>query len=82
MDNESDGFETELDAYRDRAEKPLWRLFKRYGHGERHWLAVGLVTSVFAYAALLVTRWKRCYTPGRDSVTPSRHNQGSRRRYS
>jgi len=55
MDNESDGFETELDAYRDRAEKPLWRLFKRYGHGERHWLAVGLVTSVFTYAALLVT---------------------------
>ena len=55
MDDESGGFETELDAYRDRAEKPLWRLFKQYGHGERHWLAVGLVTSVFTYAALLVT---------------------------
>ncbi|VTT86249.1 Transport ATP-binding protein CydC [Halorubrum sp. DM2] len=48
-------FETELDAYRDRAEKPLWRLFKQYGRGEQRWLVIGLVTSVFTYAALLVT---------------------------
>jgi len=44
-----------LDAYPDRVEKPLWRLFKQYGSGERRWLAIGLVTSVFTYAALLVT---------------------------
>ncbi|MDZ5812814.1 ABC transporter ATP-binding protein [Halorubrum sp. AD140] len=55
MGGEGEAFETELDAYRDRVEKPLWRLFKRYGRGERRWLAVGLVTSVFTYAALLVT---------------------------
>ena len=55
MDDRSEGFETELDAHRDRVEKPLWRLFKRYGRGERRWLAVGLVTSTLAYGALLVT---------------------------
>ena len=35
MGDRSEGFETELDAHRDRVEKPLWRLFKRYGRGER-----------------------------------------------
>ena len=55
MGDESESFETELDAYRDRVEKPLWRLFAQYGRGERRWLVVGLVTSVFTYAALLVT---------------------------
>ena len=55
MNDETEAFETELDAYRDRVEKPLWRLFTQYGRGERRWLAIGLVTSVFTYAALLVT---------------------------
>jgi hypothetical protein len=58
-------FETELDAYRDRVEKPLWRLFKRYGRGEWRWLAVGLVTSVFTYGALLER-------PGRRGGGPTR----------
>ena len=55
MGDGGEAFETELDAYRDRVEKPLWRLFTQYGRGERRWLVVGLVTSVFTYAALLVT---------------------------
>ena len=48
-------FETELDAYRDRVSQPLVRLFKTYGVGEWPWLALGLVTSVLTYGALLVT---------------------------
>ncbi|MXR40018.1 hypothetical protein GRX01_01415 [Halobaculum sp. WSA2] len=55
MATDAGEFETELDAYRDRVEKPLWRLFVAYGRGEWRWLAVGLLTSVFTYAALLVT---------------------------
>ena len=54
-DGESEAFETELDAYRDRVEKPLWRLFRAYGRDEWRWLAVGVATSVFTYGALLVT---------------------------
>jgi ATP-binding cassette subfamily B protein len=48
-------FETELDAYRDRVSKPLARLFRAYGPGERWWLVLGLVTSVLAYGTVLVT---------------------------
>ncbi|MDX1747097.1 MAG: ABC transporter transmembrane domain-containing protein, partial [Halobacteriales archaeon] len=48
-------FETELDVYRDRVSKPLLRLFRRYGLGEKWWLALGLVTSVLAYGTVLVT---------------------------
>ncbi|MEY7849965.1 ABC transporter ATP-binding protein [Natrarchaeobius sp. A-rgal3] len=55
MAGEDESLETELDVYRDRVEKPLWRLFGTYGRGEWRWLAVGLITSVFTYAALLVT---------------------------
>jgi len=52
---DSEGFETELDAYRDRVERPLWRLFRAYAPGKALWLTVGLVTSVLAYGTLLVT---------------------------
>jgi hypothetical protein len=50
-----EAFETELDAYRDRVENPLVRLFRGYGLQEWRWLAVGLVASVFTYGAILVT---------------------------
>lgn len=49
-----EAFETELDAYRDRVENPLVRLFRGYGLQEWRWLAVGLVASVFTYGAILV----------------------------
>ena len=52
---ENDAFETELDAYRERVEKPLWRLFRAYAPEKAVWLTVGLVTSVLAYATVLVT---------------------------
>jgi ATP-binding cassette subfamily B protein len=48
-------FETELDVYRDRVSKPLLRLFRTYGLGEKWWLLLGLVTSVLAYGTVLVT---------------------------
>jgi ATP-binding cassette subfamily B protein len=48
-------FETELDVYRDRVSKPLFRLFRVYGLEEKWWLVLGLVTSVLAYGTVLVT---------------------------
>jgi len=48
-------FETELDAYRERVSRPLWRLFRAYAPGEGRWLVLGLATSVLAYASVLVT---------------------------
>jgi len=48
-------FETELDAYRERVERPLWRLFRAYSPDHALWLTVGLVTSVLAYGTVLVT---------------------------
>ncbi|MFC6837977.1 ABC transporter ATP-binding protein [Halomarina ordinaria] len=51
----SDEFETELDAYRERVEHPLWRLFRTYTPDHALWLAVALVTSVVAYGTVLVT---------------------------
>jgi ATP-binding cassette subfamily B protein len=48
-------FETELDVYRDRVSRPLFRLFRVYGLEEKWWLALGLVTSVLAYGTVLVT---------------------------
>jgi len=50
-----DAFETELDAYRERVERPLWRLFRAYSPDYASWLTVGLVTSVLAYGTVLVT---------------------------
>ncbi|QPV63831.1 ABC transporter ATP-binding protein [Halosimplex litoreum] len=52
---ETDGFETQLDAYRDSVSRPLYRLFRAYGPGEKWWLLLGLVTSVLAYGTVLVT---------------------------
>jgi ATP-binding cassette subfamily B protein len=52
---DEEAFETELDVYRDRVSKPLFRLFRRYGLGEKWWLVLGLVTSVLAYGTVLVT---------------------------
>jgi ATP-binding cassette subfamily B protein len=51
----SDEFETELDAYREQVERPLWRLFRAYTPGHTAWLTVGLLTSVLAYGTVLVT---------------------------
>jgi len=51
----SDEFETELDAYRERVERPLWQLFRAYSPDHALWLTIGLVTSVLAYGTVLVT---------------------------
>jgi ATP-binding cassette subfamily B protein len=53
--SDEEPFETELDVYRDQVSKPLFRLFREYGLGERWWLALGLATSVLAYGTVLVT---------------------------
>jgi len=53
--SDSEAFETELDAYRDRVSKPLIRLFRAYGLDEWGWLALGLLASVLTYGAVLVT---------------------------
>jgi ATP-binding cassette subfamily B protein len=50
-----DEFETELDAYREQVERPLWRLFRAYTPDHALWLTIGLVTSVLAYGTVLVT---------------------------
>ncbi len=50
-----DEFETELDAYREQVERPLWRLFRAYTPGHTAWLTIGLLTSVLAYGTVLVT---------------------------
>jgi ATP-binding cassette subfamily B protein len=50
-----DEFETELDAYREGVERPLWRLFRAYTSDHALWLTIGLVTSVLAYGTVLVT---------------------------
>ncbi|OYR51451.1 ABC transporter ATP-binding protein [Halorubrum sp. Ea8] len=50
-----DEFETELDAYREQVERPLWRLFRAYSPDHALWLTVGLLTSVLAYGTVLVT---------------------------
>jgi len=52
---DSTAFETEVDAYRERVERPLWRLFRAYTPAHASWLTVGLVTSVLAYGTVLVT---------------------------
>jgi len=55
MPDGDDEFETELDAYPEQVEHPLWRLFRAYTPNHALWLTVGLVTSVLAYATVLVT---------------------------
>jgi len=51
----ADEFETELDAYRERVDHPIWRLFSAYAPGHTAWLVIGLTTSILAYGTLLVT---------------------------
>jgi ATP-binding cassette subfamily B protein len=51
----SDEFDTELGAYREQVERPLWRLFRAYTPDHVLWLTVGLLTSVLAYGTVLVT---------------------------
>ena len=41
----SEEFETELDAYRERVEHPVWRLFRAYAPEKAAWLTLGLTTS-------------------------------------
>ncbi|PSQ40977.1 multidrug ABC transporter ATP-binding protein [Halobacteriales archaeon SW_12_71_31] len=37
-----------LTEYREAVDRPIWRLFAEYGHGNRRWFGVGLLTSVAA----------------------------------
>ena len=43
-----------LEQYREQVDRPLLRLFLRYGKGNRKWFAVGLVTSTLARFLSLV----------------------------
>jgi len=43
-----------LAEYREALEHPMWRLFVEYGHGNRRWFGVGLLTSVAARGLQLV----------------------------
>jgi ATP-binding cassette subfamily B protein len=52
---DTDELETALDKYRERIDRPLWRLFTSYGPGKAVWLIIGLVTSILAYGTVLVT---------------------------
>ena len=51
MSDDSDA----LEAAQESVTRPLARLFRSHGVAEWRWLAVGLVTSAFAYGTLLVT---------------------------
>ncbi len=43
-----------LGEYRENVDHPMWRLFTEYGHGNRRWFAVGVLTSVAARMLQLV----------------------------
>ena len=43
-----------LTEYREDVDRPMWRLFAEYGHGDRRWFGVGLLTSVAARGLQLV----------------------------
>ncbi|MEF8800636.1 MAG: ABC transporter ATP-binding protein [Halolamina sp.] len=43
-----------FDIYRQRVERPLFRLFTEYGPGRLKWLTVGMVANVFARGASLL----------------------------
>ena len=45
--------ETVFDEYRERVERPLVRLFKEYGTGNVHWMALGMVANILARGASL-----------------------------
>ena len=43
-----------LGDYRENVDHPMWRLFTEYGHGNRRWFVVGVLTSVAARMLQLV----------------------------
>ena len=43
-----------FEVYRDRVDRPLWRLFREYGAVEAHWLVIGMVANVVARVAGLL----------------------------
>jgi ABC-type multidrug transport system, ATPase and permease components len=43
-----------LGDYRENVDHPMWRLFVEYGHGNRRWFVVGVLTSVAARGLQLV----------------------------
>ena len=43
-----------FEVYRDRVDRPLWRLFREYGAAEAHWLVIGMAANVIARVASLV----------------------------
>ncbi|MFB6146678.1 MAG: ABC transporter ATP-binding protein [Halobacteriaceae archaeon] len=43
-----------IEAHRESVERPLMRLFNRYGHGNRRWFAVGVLSSMAARFLSLV----------------------------
>ncbi len=50
----SDAPPEDLGDYRENVDHPMWRLFVEYGHGNRRWFVVGVLTSVAARALQLV----------------------------
>ena len=46
--------ESVFDAYRDRVDRPLYRLFTEYGTDELRWLVVGMTANVIARTASLL----------------------------
>ncbi|PSP95063.1 multidrug ABC transporter ATP-binding protein [Halobacteriales archaeon QS_4_62_28] len=44
---------TPFDRYRQRIDRPLWRLFGEYGTDRTRWLVVGLISNLLAQAASL-----------------------------
>jgi len=46
--------QTPFDRYRQRIERPLWRLFDEYGTSRTRWLVIGLFANLFAQAASLL----------------------------
>jgi ATP-binding cassette subfamily B protein len=45
--------ETPFDRYRQRIDRPLWRLFDEYGTERSRWLVIGLLANLLAQAASL-----------------------------
>ena len=43
-----------FEVYRDRVDRPLWRLFREYGAAEAHWLVIGMAANVVARVAGLL----------------------------
>jgi ATP-binding cassette subfamily B protein len=52
MDDDAD--DETLEALREQVENPMYRLFAEYGHGQRRWFALGVLTSTAARALALV----------------------------